>query len=97
MFRRTLLAALLLSVPAGAQPVLAQPTAVSDCTVDGSLTQSGGLKLEIVYRCRSAEALTFQADGNLVVSNVLSFRDGTGVSQPIAPGGWRVEQVKGVV
>jgi hypothetical protein len=32
-----------------------------------------------------------------VVSNVLSFRDGSGASQPIAPGGWRVEPVKGVV
>jgi len=92
MFRWTLLAALLLSFPARAQPATAP-----DCTVDGSLTQSGGLKLEIVYRCRSSEALTFQADGNLVVSNVLWFRDGSGAAQPIAPGGWRVESVKGMV
>jgi len=92
MFWRTVLAALLLSVPAGAQPAMAP-----DCTVDGSLTQSEGLKLEIVYRCRSADALTFQADGERVVSNMLSFRDGSGAAQPIAPGGWRVESVKGVV
>jgi hypothetical protein len=92
MFRLTLLAALLLSFPAGAQPA-----PVADCTVDGSLAQSGGLKLEIVYRCRSDQALTFQGESNLVVSNVLSFRDGSGASQPIAPGGWRVESVKGVV
>ncbi len=92
MFRRTVLVALLLSFPAGAQPVTAP-----DCTVDGSLTQSGGLKLEIVYRCRSGEALTFQGDGNLVASNVQWFRDGSATAQPIAPGGWRVESVKGVV
>jgi hypothetical protein len=87
MFLRTLLAAMLLSTPVWAQ----------DCTVDGNLTQSDGLKLDIVYRCRSAGALTFQADGDLMVSRVLSFRDGAGVSQPIAPGGWRVEPVNGLV
>ena len=92
MFLRTVLAALLLSFPAGAQPVTAP-----DCTVDGILTQSGGLKLEIVYRCRSVEALTFQGDGNLMASNVVWFRDGAGTAQPIAPGGWRVESVKGTV
>jgi hypothetical protein len=97
MFRRTVLAALLLSIPAWAQLAVAQPVPAPDCTVDGTLANSGGLKLEIVYRCRSNEALTFQADGNLTVSNVLSFRDGAGASQPIAPGGWRVEPVKGVV
>ena len=51
MFLRTLLAAMLLSTPVWAQ----------DCTVDGSLTQSDGLKLDIVYRCRSAGALTSRA------------------------------------
>jgi hypothetical protein len=87
MFLRTLLAAMLLSTPVWAQ----------DCTVDGSLTQSDGLKLDIVYRCRSAGALTFQAEGDLMVSKVLSFRDGSGTSHPIAPGGWRVEPVNGLV
>ena len=87
MFLRTLLAAMLLSTPVWAQ----------DCTVDGNLTQSDGLKLDIVYRCRSAGALTFQAVGDLMVSRVLSFRDGAGASQPIAPGGWRVEPVNGLV
>ena len=87
MLLRTLLAAMLLSTPVWAQ----------DCTVDGSLTQSDGLKLDIVYRCRSVGALTFQADGDLMVSKVLSFRDGAGASQPIAPGGWRVEPVNGLV
>lgn len=94
MFLRTLVVALLVLVSASA---LAQPVPAPDCTVDGTLTESGGLKLDIVYRCRSTEALTFQADGDLMVSKVLSFRDGAGTAQPIAPGGWRVEPVKGVV
>ena len=92
MLLRIVLVAMLLSAPAWAQP-----SSAPDCTVDGSLTQSDGLKLDIVYRCRSAGALTFQADGDLMVSKVLSFRDGAGVSQPIAPGGWRVEPVNGLV
>ncbi|MSP76253.1 MAG: hypothetical protein EXR12_08970 [Rhodospirillaceae bacterium] len=97
MFRTMLLVAMLLCAPAWAQPSRAQPSRAPDCTVDGSLTQGDGLKLDIVYRCRSADALTFQADGDVSVSKVLSFRDGSGASQPIAPGGWRVEPVNGLV
>ena len=92
MLLRIVLVAMLLSSPAWAQPLK-----VADCTVDGSLTQSDGLKLDITYRCRSADALTFQADGDVSVSKVLSFRGGSGASQPIAPGGWRVESVNGLV
>jgi hypothetical protein len=55
MFRRTLIAALLASTPSFAQPAVAP-----DCTVDGSLAESDGLKLEIAYRCRSTQPLTFQ-------------------------------------
>lgn len=94
MFLRTLVAALLALVSAS---VSAQPVLAPDCTVDGTLSDDGGLKLEIVYRCRSNEALTFQADGDRMVSKVLSFRDGSGVSQPVAPGGWRVEPRNGLV
>ncbi len=87
MFRTVLLVAILFCAPVWAQ----------DCTVDGNLTQSDGLKLDITYRCRSVGALTFQAEGDVSVSKVLSFRNGAGGSQPIAPGGWRVEPVNGVV
>lgn len=96
MFLRTLLVALLLSLPAWAS-AWAQTSTAPDCTVDGTLAQSDGLKLDIVYRCRSAGALTFQPVGDFSVSKVLSFRDGSGASQPIVPGGWRVEPVNGLV
>ncbi len=55
MFRRTLIAALLASSPA-----LAQPVAVPDCTVDGVLSDSEGLKLEVTQRCRASQPLSFQ-------------------------------------
>ncbi|MFO1085378.1 MAG: hypothetical protein U1E21_12500 [Reyranellaceae bacterium] len=56
MFRRTLLAALLVSVPA-----LAQPAAAPDCTVDVQLTGRGDLGLEVAYRCRATQPLAFEA------------------------------------
>ena len=55
MFRRTLMAALLATAPAFAQPI-----AVPDCTVDGALSDSGGLKLDITYRCRASGPITFE-------------------------------------
>jgi len=55
MFRRTLIAALLTT-----SPVLAQPVAVPDCTVDGTLADSDGLKLAVTYRCRATQPLSFQ-------------------------------------
>jgi hypothetical protein len=54
MFRRALITALL-----AAGPALAQPVAVPDCTADGTLVDNGGLRLEVVYRCRSSAALSF--------------------------------------
>jgi hypothetical protein len=56
MFRRALIAALL-----AATPSLAQPIAAPDCTVDGRLADSDGLKLDIVYRCRANQPLSFQS------------------------------------
>src|SRR5258708_521977 len=56
MFRRTLIAALLAT-----SPVLAQPVAVPDCTVDGVLSDSEGLKLEITQRCRASQPFSFQS------------------------------------
>ena len=55
MFRRTLIAALLATSPA-----LAQPVPVPDCTVDGVLSDSEGLKLEVTQRCRASQPLSFQ-------------------------------------
>ncbi|MBM3646419.1 MAG: hypothetical protein FJX11_01375 [Alphaproteobacteria bacterium] len=55
MFRAALTAALL-----AASPVLAQPIAVPDCTVDGRLTERDGLRLDVTYRCRAVQPLSFQ-------------------------------------
>lgn len=55
MFRRTLLAALL-----AASPVLAQPVAVPDCTVDARLSERGGLGLEVTVRCRAPQPVAFE-------------------------------------
>ena len=56
MFRRAFIAALL-----AATPSLAQPVAAPDCTVDGRLADSGGLGLEITYRCRATQPLSFRS------------------------------------
>ena len=56
MFRRAFIAALL-----AATPSLAQPVAAPDCTVDGRLTDSDGLKLDIAYRCRATQPLSFRS------------------------------------
>ena len=55
MFRRAFLAALL-----AATPVLAQPVAAPDCTVDGRLTESDGLRLDVAYRCRANQPVSFR-------------------------------------
>ena len=56
MFRRAFIAALL-----AATPSLAQPVAAPDCTVDGRLTDSNGLRLDITYRCRATQPLSFRS------------------------------------
>ena len=56
MFRRAFIAALL-----AATPSLAQPVAAPDCTVDGRLFESDGLRLEITYRCRATQPLSFRS------------------------------------
>jgi hypothetical protein len=60
MFRRAFIAALLAATPSPAQP-LAQTVAAPDCTVDGRLAGSDGLKLEITYRCRATQPLSFRS------------------------------------
>src|SRR6476660_7000658 len=55
MLRRTFIVALL-----AASPALAQPVPAPDCTVDGRLADGDGLKLDVTYRCRAAQPLSFQ-------------------------------------
>jgi hypothetical protein len=76
MFRRTLIAALLATSPAFAQPV-----AVPDCTVDAVLSESEGLKLDVTYRCRASRPLSFQPTEDRAVQHVsdLKVEQGDGV------------------
>ena len=92
MFLRIVLAALLLSAAAHAQPV-----AAPDCTVDGTLAEDDGLKLDVLYRCRSAEAITFHADGERMAGKVTAFHDGTGRALLPSANAWRVEPRGGLV
>ena len=92
MFLRIVLAALLLSVPAHAQPV-----AAPDCTIDGTLAEDDGLKLEVFYRCRSAEAVTFHADGERMAGKVTAFHDGAGRALLPSANAWQVESRSGLV
>ena len=99
MFLRTLIATVLafVSAPALVQPTVAQPAPAPDCTVDGALADDGGLKLDIVYRCRSVDAIVFHADGDRVAGRVMDFRDGGGRALLPSANGWRVEPRNGLV
>ncbi|MGE0853194.1 MAG: hypothetical protein AB7O44_26900 [Hyphomicrobiaceae bacterium] len=55
MLQRILIALLL-----SAGPAFAQPVAAPDCTVDGTLSDANGLKLEVTYRCRATSPISFQ-------------------------------------
>ncbi len=92
MFLRLLAALSLLSLPA-----IAQPAAAPDCTVDGTLASSEGLKLDLTYRCRSPAALTFTAAGDRMAGKLLDFRDGAGHQPTPSLNGWRVEPANGLV
>src|SRR5437016_2367014 len=87
-----LLISMILALPAWAQPV-----AVPDCTVDGTLASNDGLKLDIAYRCRATTALTFNADGDRVAGKVLDFRDGAGRQPTPSSNAWKVEPANGIV
>jgi hypothetical protein len=63
MFLRTILATMVLSLPAWAEPV-----AAPDCTVDVAVAKN--LTLEVVYRCRSTAALSFAPDDQEVAAQV---------------------------
>src|SRR5262245_46933994 len=60
MFHRAFVATVLLVLFKGSAS-LAQPLPAPDCTVEGRLTEPNGLVLDISYRCRAAQALSFQS------------------------------------
>ena len=70
MVVRLLLAVLLL----GTAPALAQPTAAPDCTADVTLHEA--LTLDVVYRCRSSQPLSFEADGERTAAHLRDFAGG---------------------
>src|ERR1700675_4942467 len=75
MVHRLFVAALAVAVGCGT--ALAQPVAAPDCTVEVEVSATG-LQLDVLYRCRSATALTFRPDGERVAAKVLDFHDGAG-------------------
>ena len=94
MFQRILIATLLALAVA---PASAQPVPAPDCTVDGTLSDDDGLRLDIVYRCRSTGAVSFHADGDRVAGKVTDFRDGDGRTLLPSANTWRVEPRGGLV
>ena len=74
---------------------LAEPAATPDCTVDVAV--SAGPALDVTYRCRSSEAITFKADDEQVAEHVAALRDGTGNQVSSSGDRWRVEQAGGLV
>jgi hypothetical protein len=93
MFLRMLIAALLVLAVA---PASAQPVPAPDCTVDGMLSDDGGLRLDIIYRCRSKGAVSFHADGDRIAGKVTDFRDGDGRTLLPSANTWRVESHNGL-
>lgn len=70
MLLRLLLAVLLL----GTAPAWAQPASAPDCTADVTLHEA--LTLDVVYRCRSNQPLSFEADGERTKAYVREFTGG---------------------
>ena len=68
-----------------------------DCTADVELRQQDGLRLEVAYRCRSAAAIAFTADGERMARRVTDFADGGGQHPTPSNNAWRVESRNGVV
>src|SRR6201993_975412 len=67
-FLRTLLATVVRALPGLTQGARAQAITVPDCTVD--VTVAKDLKLDVVYRCRSTDPLTFAPDDQEVAAQV---------------------------
>jgi hypothetical protein len=96
MFPRTLMA-ILLALASASLPASAEPVAAPDCTVNGALTDDDGLRLDIVYRCRSTEPVVFHADGERMAGKVTDFRDEAGAAQLPSANGWRMAPRNGLV
>jgi hypothetical protein len=111
MFLRTLSAALFAMLPVAASLIVVSPVVVSpawaqtaappiaapDCMADVDLSASDGLKVAVVYRCRSSNALIFHAIGEKGAHHVLSFTDGAGKDLKASGNDWWVDSVGGTV
>ena len=83
------LALLMVSLPASAQPI-----AVPDCTVDVAV--SAGPRLDVTYRCRSTKPIAFVADDATVAGHVQDLQDGAGAKVAASREGWVVQPVNGL-
>ena len=83
------LALLMVSLPASAQPI-----AVPDCTVDVAV--SAGPRLDVTYRCRSTKPIAFVADDATVAGHVQDLQDGAGAKVAASGEGWVVQPVNGL-
>src|SRR6185437_2381991 len=83
-----------------AAPVRAQPAApvraVPDCTANVDLTADSGLKVSVVYRCRSSSPVSFNAANARAAAEVMAFTDATGQPVPRSGRAWRVAPVNGL-
>jgi hypothetical protein len=95
MLRRGLPTLLALLVPLFiALPAQAQAVTPPDCTADVDLTADGGLKVAVVYRCRSSSPVTFSAASEKAAARVMEFSDRAGKPLPRSAASWRVDPVK---
>ncbi len=98
MFHRLLPLAVALSVSIACLPlaVAAQPVATPDCNADVQLTAEGGLKVSVVYRCRTDGPLTFGATGERGAAAVHDFTDASGKPLTASSNAWWFEPVNGL-
>ncbi len=75
-------------------PAFAQPVATPDCTADVAV--EAGPKLDVTYRCRASEAVSFSAEDGVVAAHVRDPRDGVGNAPAQSGDGWRVQAVNGL-
>lgn len=100
MARCLVLAALILALGASSASVRAQllpgATPVPDCTANVDLAADGGLKVAVVYRCRSASPVSFNAANARAATEVMAFTDATGQPVPRSGTAWQVAPVNGL-